>query len=341
MFNQTPLVKMEFIINNQAVLEQLPALSPNGVGISSSAKPFIEANTIAMPVKEMQDQHVIPVWSATNEPLISHSDFIETTWVAVHKVFKNEQILKPNVRVSHAIKGRIPEAKSKAAKDLEPWESTIYYERMMFVIEIPTIITDVCGNPLSLTVGGVKSYNLDNLYSKRPNKEQHFQIFIGFQNRVCCNMCVSTDGIKQELGIKNTTQLSHAIEHLLCEYNPEKHLKSMRRFGDIELTETEFAQVVGRSRMYKHIPDYAKKDIPAILFGDQQLSSVVHDYYKDKNFGNEEGGSISMWQFYNLLTGANKSTYIDSFLDRGVNASDFTHELIKHKVEKKPFWYLG
>jgi hypothetical protein len=341
MFNQTPLAKMEFIINNQAVLEQLPALSPNGVGISSSAKPFIEANTIAMPVKEMQDQHVIPIWSATNEPLISHSDFIETTWGAVHKVFKNEQILKPNVRVSHAIKGRIPEAKSKAAKDLEPWESTIYYERMMFVIEIPTIITDVCGNPLSLTVGGVKSYNLDNLYSKRPNKEQHFQIFIGFQNRVCCNMCVSTDGIKQELGIKNTTQLSHAIEHLLCEYNPEKHLKSMRRFGDIELTETEFAQIVGRARMYKHMPSYAGKNISPLLMGDQQISSVVNDFYKDPDFGNLEGGSISLWRFYNLLTGANKSSYIDAFLERGVNASDFTAEVIEHKSNVKRSWFMG
>jgi hypothetical protein len=332
---------MEFIINNQAVLEQLPALTPNGVGISSSAKPFIEANTIAMPVKEMHEQHVIPVWSATNEPLISHSDFIETTWGAVHKVFKNEQILKPNVRVSHAIKGRIPEAKHKAAKDLEPWESTIYYERMMFVIEIPTIITDVCGNPLSLTVGGVKSYNLDNLYSKRPSKEQHFQIFVGFQNKVCCNMCVSTDGMKQELGIKNTTQLSHAIEHLLYEYNPEKHLKKMRSFGDMEITETEFAQVVGRARMHKHIPDIDRKEISPLLLGDQQISSVVHDYYKDADFGNKDGGSISLWRFYNLLTGANKSSYIDTFLERGVNASDFTAEVIEHKSGLRKSWYMG
>jgi hypothetical protein len=29
-----------------------------------------------------------------------------------------------------------------------------------------------------------------------------------------------------------------------------------------------------------------------------------------------------MWKFYNLLTGANKSSYIDSFLDRSLNASE-------------------
>jgi hypothetical protein len=31
-----------------------------------------------------------------------------------------------------------------------------------------------------------------------------------------------------------------------------------------------------------------------------------------------------MWEFYNLLTGSNKTSYIDTFLERGVNAFDFS-----------------
>ena len=31
---------------------------------------------------------------------------------------------------------------------------------------------------------------------------------------------------------------------------------------------------------------------------------------------------MDMWKFYNLLTGANKSSYIDSFLDRSLNATE-------------------
>ncbi len=270
---------MEFIINNQEVLEQLPALSPNGVGISSGSQPFIEANTIQMPIQEMKDQHIIPVWASSNEPLISHSEFIEATWEQVHRNFRNETVLKPNVRVSHPIKGRIPEAKHKAAKDLEPWEQTIYYERMMFVIEVPTIHDEVNGNLLSLTIGGVKSYSLDNLYSKRPSGDQHFQLFIGFQNRVCCNLCVSTDGLKHELGIKSSSQLKYAVENLINQYNAASHLKVMKAMTNVELTEKEFAQVVGRSRMYKHLPEHARKELPAMLFGDQQINAVVEDYY--------------------------------------------------------------
>ena len=332
---------MEYIIDNQKVLAQLPALSPNGIGKSSSSQPFIEANTIEISAKEMQDQHIIPVWTTTNEPLISHTEFIETIWEVTHKMFGQQTILKPNIRVSHPIKGRIPEAKHKPANQLEPWESTIYYERMMFVIEIPSITQTINGNTLNLTIGGVKSYNLDNLYSKRTHVEQRFQLFIGFQNKVCCNLCVWSDGVKEELGIKNLSELGYASENLVKTFNAEKQLKAMQQFTSIELSESEFAQVVGRARMYKHLQDANKEGIPAILLGDQQLSTVVKDFYKDENFGCETGGNMSLWEFYNLLTGSNKSSYIDTFVDRGVNAHDFSDGIIKHKTQQKPFWYLG
>ena len=332
---------MEYIINNQEVLAQLPALLPNGVAISSSSQPFIEANTVDMSVKELEEQHIIPVWTTTNEPLISHMEFIETVWETTHKLFPQETIFKPNIRVSHPIKGRIPEAKHKAASQLEPWESTIYYERMMFVIELPGITQTINGNQLNLTVGGVKSYNLDNLYSKRTQADQRFQMFIGFQNKVCCNLCVWSDGIREELGIKNLNQLGYASENMIQQFNLEKQLKAMQQFTSIQLSETEFAQLVGRSRMYKHLPDNIRKDIPAMLLGDQQLNTVVKDFYKDSNFGCETGGDISLWEFYNLLTGANKSSYIDTFVERTVNAHDFSNGIIQYKTQSKPFWYMG
>lgn len=332
---------MEFTINNQTVLDMIPALSPNGVGLSSSAKPFIEANTLEMSVKEIKDQHIIPVWSTSNEPLISQSEFIESTWEMAHKLFKGETILKPSIRVSHPIKGRIPEAKHKAAKDLQPWEQTLFYERMMFVIEIPTIMETTNGNPLSLTIGGVKSYALDNLYGKRANGDQHFQLFIGFQNRVCCNMCVWTDGIKEEVGIKNVSQLRVGVENLIRSFDATKQLSALKSFGEIDLSETEFAQIVGRTRMHKHLSEQSKTEMPSMLLGDQQMGAVVRDFYLDKNFGSEMGGNISLWQFYNLLTGANKSSYIDSFLERGVNAHDFSNNIAKHKMKQKHFWYMG
>ena len=69
--------------------------------------------------------------------------------------------------IQHPIKGRIPEARHKKASDLLPHEETLYYERMMFAIEIPSIKQIVGNDTLSLTIGGVRSYHLDNLHTKK------------------------------------------------------------------------------------------------------------------------------------------------------------------------------
>jgi hypothetical protein len=93
--------------------------------------------------------------------------------------------------------------------------------------------------------------------------------------------------------------------------------------------------------MYNHLPADAKRDIPPILFGDSQLSAVVRDYYKDVSFCKDDYGNINLFRLYNLFTGANKSSYIDSFIDRSVNAYNLA-EQIKWSLEgKKESWYLN
>lgn len=302
-------------------------------------KHFITANTITGNLAEMKDHHLIPVFVKDNEPLISHSDFIDETARIISDIFQGEKILRPKIRVSHPVKGRTPEAKDKPANLLEEWEKTIYYERMMFIVEIPSITSVVDGNELSLTVGGVKSYSLDNLYS-RAQSDQHFKVFIGFKNRVCSNLCVWTDGYMDDLKVKNIDQLSVCIKTLLERYNSGYHLMHLNRLTQYSITEHQFAQLIGRCRMYQHIPPFYKADIPPILLGDQQLANVVKDYYRDKSFSKDANGNINLWRFYNLLTSANKSSYIDSFLDRSVNAFNLA-EQIRYGLEgKEESWYM-
>ncbi|MEZ4887836.1 MAG: DUF3871 family protein [Chitinophagales bacterium] len=42
-----------------------------------------------------------------------------------------------------------------------------------------------------------------------------------------------------------------------------------------------------------------------------------------------------------LFTGANKSSYIDTFLDRGVNAMSFIRNLATNLKEESDFWFLS
>ncbi|OFY94478.1 MAG: hypothetical protein A2491_00255 [Bacteroidetes bacterium RIFOXYC12_FULL_35_7] len=211
----------------------------------------------------------------------------------------------------------------------------------MFVVEIPTISEKVNCDTLNLMLGGVKSYNIDNIYAKRTQCEQNFKLFIGFQNKICCNLCVWSDGFKEEISIKSISQLYYAAQNLFSSFNAKNYLDPIKDMGNIEVTETDFAKIIGRSRMYKYMPEKYKKEIPPLLFGDQQMGAVVNSYYNDENFGLPYGGSMALYKLYNLLTGANKSSYIDAFLERGINAFDFSMGVLDHKQNRKQFWYLG
>lgn len=315
--------------------------SPVNVGLNkSSASSFIEANTEKIRFEELRDEHIIPVFSATNEPLISHHEFIETVGTEVQNWFANEDVLLPSIRVSHPIKGRIPEARYKRASELEPWESTLYFERMMFCIEIPSIFESVNGNHLSLVIGGVKAFSKDNLYGKRPSGEQHFQLFIGFQNKVCTNLCISTDGIKLSQSVTNLHDLKITVLRLLHQYDMKRHIQFMDGLGKYTINETEVAQIIGKARLLRHLPEELSKDKFQLQFGDNQIGIVARELYNDRSF-KMTGKDIDLWKMYNLFTGANKSTYIDQFVDRAVNAQHFIQEILSHKRGEKQSWFLG
>jgi hypothetical protein len=308
--------------------------------IISTEKPFIQANTIGSSLEEIKNSHVIPVFIKDNEPVISHADFIETTFNVASSVFHFETVLRPSVRLSHPIKGRVPEAKLKPANQLSEHEKTIYYERMAFIIEIPTIHDEVSGNQLSLTVGGIKAYNLDNLYNRK-GADEHFKVFIGFQNKVCTNLCVWTDGYMSDLKVKNIGQLRANIKTLFENYNANFQIHFLQQLNEYSLTEQQFANLIGRCRMYNHLPNGTKNNLTPLLLSDTQLGAVVKDFYRDNSFCRDANGNINLWKLYNLFTGSNKSSYIDTFLDRSVNAFHFVNDLRDALDKKETNWFLN
>ena len=306
----------------------------------STPSVFIEANTIASSYDEIKCRHIIPVFIKDNEPLISQADFIQATIEITSDVFDGETILKPNVRLSHPVKGRIPDAKNKPAIELQEHEKTLYYERMAFIIEIPSISADIDGSRLSLTIGGVKALNQDNLYNRK-GADEHFKIFIGFQNKVCTNLCVWTDGYMSDLKVTSIGQLRACIHSLASNYNGNYHLNMMRQLSEHSLTEQQFALLIGRCKMYQHLPKPMQNELSPLLFGDNQISTVVKDYYRDQSFCKNADGTINLWRLYNLFTGANKSTYIDNLLDRSVNAYQFAEQLKYALNHQQQSWFLN
>ena len=284
--------------------------------------PFIEANTENVSLSHLKEDCIIPVFTKDNEITLSHQGFIETVLEAVSQVFGNETIESPEIRTSHLIRGRTPNALHVPAKELLDHQKTMYYERMAFCVKIPSIAQDVGGNRLELTIGGVRAYNQENLYNKKTYEK--FKFFIGFKNMVCCNLCISTDGYQSEIKAMSSYDLLEKVKLAMQQYKMEEHIATLINLNDFQLSEREFAQIIGKSKLYNYLPKNEKAHIPELLLNDGHINAVAKDYYNDESFCRDANGDINLWKFYNLLTGSNKSSYIDTFLDRGVNAFDFS-----------------
>jgi Domain of unknown function, B. Theta Gene description (DUF3871) len=292
---------------------------------------FIEANTLEVTLNHLKEECTIPVFAKDNECTISHYEFINSTKDVVEDILNYKGDLKPSIRTSHIIKGRIPSAIGKPAKELLESEKTIYYERMAFVIEIPEISEVINGNKLNLTIGGVRSYNQENLFSKKSMEK--FKVFIGFQNTVCTNLCISTDGLKDDLRVSSVLELKSKIYELINTYKKKEHLIAMERMFRYSLTENQFAHLVGKMKLFPYLSKEEKQTLFPLAMNDSQLNTIVKDYHIDTHFCKSENNTINFWNIYNLFTEANKSTYIDNNLERNVNAYAFTNYLI-NSIEK-------
>ena len=97
-----------------------------------------------------------------------------------------------------------------------------------------------------------------------------------------------------------------------------------------------------RTRLYQHLPKSEKLRIPELNFNDSHISTMAKDYYEDQNFSRMEDGRINLWSVFNLFTQANKSSYIDTFLDRNLNAFEFSKGIQKTLNGNSDYhWFLS
>ncbi|MCC8361009.1 DUF3871 family protein [Salinimicrobium sediminilitoris] len=300
---------------------------------------FIEANTQEVSLSHLREDCVIPVFSKDNETTISHYQFIDRTTEMVKDLFPEFRVSDPKIRVSHVVKGRIPSAIGKPVKDLLEHEKTIYYERCAFLINIPEVTKTINGNKLTLSIGGVRAYNQENLYSTKSLEK--FKVFIGFTNRVCTNLCVSTDGLKSDLRVGSVKELDTHIEELLRTYSISEHLAVLDQMQHYSLSEDQFTFLIGRIRLYHNMPKNLHRGLSEFKITDSQMNNVIRNYYGCQNFKRQADGTLPLWNLYNLFTEANKATYIDNFLERGLCAYEFVKELGNSIDEERPNWFLN
>lgn len=326
---------MELIANNNI---QNMVLDHSEV-INNTSNNFIEANTEKVSLDHLKMDCIIPSFAKDLESTIAHSEFIDTVHSVAQSVYSDNDISLPEIRVSHQIKGRTPSAIGKPVKELLDHEKTQYWERMAFTIEIPHIATVINGQELKLTIGGVRSYSEQNLYAKKSIEK--FKIFIGFKNMVCTNLCVNTDGLKNDLRVSSINELKDKTLKLFQNYSQQKHIEQMKQFINYNISEYQFAHLIGKMKLYHNLEKNHKMSLFELKLTDSQISNIVKDYVNDDAFKCNSDGTINLWNLYNLFTNSAKSSYIDNFLNRNCNSHEFTtHILNQLKNQAKDFYII-
>lgn len=220
-------------------------------------KPFILGNTRAIEMTQLQEDYLVPVFSRDNIETISHADFINVVADAAQTYFQGEQFTQPQIRVSHEMIVRTRRGSGKLVENLEKDDSGSYYQRMMFMIELPGITYTVNGNRLNLQIVGVRSYSETNLLGNSTQK-QMFRVGIGFLNNVCTNMLLRTDGVKLDIKVTNTADLYRYCIEVFSGYNHKQHIEEMKRLENTIIDVNTFAQFLGKARMYQALPTNIK-----------------------------------------------------------------------------------
>ena len=291
--------------------EETPGEHPN----------FIESNTQAISIEELATRCIVPTFS-DNSLTIAHQNAIAAVYKAAEDVFG--ELTPPECRVSHAINGRVASAIHKPTKELTDEEKTIFYQRLAFVAHVKSLTRIVAGQPVELTIGMCRAYNEDKLYSRK--SPEKMKIFVGWKVRVCSNLCLTCNGNSGTVEVLTEADVYQKSYQLFRRFDPEKEdtLQLIGALHNTRVSESQFCYLIGRLRLYQALPTEVQKTLPMIDIGDQAVNAAVRGFVSNPNFGLKEGeGSITTFEMLQLFNEALKQSYIDKFVDRNQNATDF------------------
>ena len=281
---------------------------------------FIESNTQAITLEELTTKNIIPTF-CDNTLTISHQNFIGSVIGVAKKVFG--ELTTPELRVSHPIIGRVPSAQHKKASELRDDEKTTFYQRMAFCAHVKNLTRTINGETVHLCIGGVRAYNEDKLYNRQSTMK--FKIFVGWQVRVCSNLMLTCDGNSGTIECMTEADIMQKSLELFKGFNPHKEdtLRLLENLSSTTISEEQFCQIIGRMRLYQFLPLAEQKQLPPLTIGDQAVNAMVKNYISNPNFGKKEGEDFTAWNLMQLANEAVKQSYIDKWLDRNQNCTDF------------------
>ena len=281
---------------------------------------FIESNTQAISLEELTEKNIIPTFS-DNSLTISHQNFIGAVTKVASNVFG--ELTPVELRVSHPIIGRIPSAQHKKAYELTEREKTVFYQRMAFCCHVLNLTRTINGQTIHLCVGGVRAYNEDKLYSRK--SAMKFKVFVGWQARVCSNLMLTCDGYSGTIECLTEADIMQKTFELFGGFEPgmDDTLHQLEGLRATPIPEELFCKIIGRMRLYQALPINEQRKLPQLIVGDTAVNAMVKNYVANPYFGITSGGDFTCWNLMQLGNEAVKQSYIDKWLERNQNCTDF------------------
>ena len=281
---------------------------------------FIESNTQEISLEELTERNIIPTFS-DNSLTISHQNFISAVTKVAGNVFG--ELTPVELRVSHSIIGRIPSAQHKKAYELTEKEKTVFYQRMAFCCHVLNLTRTINGQTVHLCIGGVRAYNEDKLYSRKSTMK--FKVFVGWQVRVCSNLMLTCDGYSGTIECLTEADIMQKTFELFGGFEPgmDETLHSLEGLRATPIPEELFCKIIGRMRLYQALPMNEQRKLPQLTIGDTAVNAMVRNYVSNPDFGITSCDDFTCWNLMQLGNEAVKQSYIDKWLERNQNCTDF------------------
>ena len=136
---------------------------------------------------------------------------------------------------------------------------------------------------------------------------------------------LTCDGYSGTIECLTELDLLEKATQLFRQFEPKKeeNLTLLENLGRTTITEQQFCQIIGRLRLYQALPTEQQHELPEVILGDQAINAATRNYTSNPNFCKKEGEDITCWNLMQLLNEAVKSSYVDKWLERNQNCTDF------------------
>ena len=169
----------------------------------------------------------------------------------------------------------------------------------------------------------MRAYNEDKLYSRK--SAMKFKVFVGWQVRVCSNLMLTCDGYSGTIECLTEADIMQKTFELFGVFEPrmENTLHLLEDLRTTQISEELFCKIIGRMRLYQALPINEQRKLPQLTIGDSAVNAMVKNYVTNPDFGITSGDDFTCWNLMQLGNEAVKQSYIDKWLERNQNCTDF------------------